>query len=163
MNLWDLKRRRNYSLFLHCLKDLIDDPAVRMMENYVQHSSVTTFQHGILVSYLSFSICKALRLNYYSAARGGLLHDFYLYDWHDSDRLGKWHGFTHPYTALRNANAYFDITKLEQDIIKKHMWPLTLKLPRYRESLVVSFADKLATCIEVMGLYHPSPVKKIVI
>lgn len=152
---------KDYSLFLHCLKDLIDEPSVRAMDNYIQHSSVTTFQHGVFVSYLSFSICKTLRWNYYSAARGGLLHDMYLYDWHDSERLGKWHAFTHPYAALRNATALFTITKMEQDIIKKHMWPLTLKLPRYRESIVVSIADKLATCLEVVGLHRLASVKKI--
>lgn len=35
------------------------------------------------------------------------------------------------------------LTPIEKDIIMKHMWPLTAIPPRYPESFLVSFIDKL--------------------
>ena len=150
-----------FEQFQLCINDLIDAPVVRTMNNYTQHSMVTTLEHCIFVSYISFIICKFFGLNYYAAARGGLLHDLFLYDWHDEERCGKLHGFTHPYTALRNANTNFDLSLMEQDIIKKHMWPLTIRLPRYKESFIVSFADKFCCIFEVLGLYRMIWIRRI--
>ena len=143
---------KSYVQFRLCIFDLIDSPAVRDMNNYTQHSSVTTLEHCVFVAFLSFLICKFFGWNYYAAARGGLLHDLFLYDWHDEDRRGKLHGLTHPTTALNNAVTYFELSNMEKDIIKKHMWPITIILPRYKESYVVSFVDKICTCSEVLGL-----------
>ena len=33
------------------------------------------------------------------------------------------------------------LSKMEEDIIKRHMWPLTFVPPRYAESLVVCLVD----------------------
>ena len=38
-----------------------------------------------------------------SLVRGALLHDYFLYDWHQPHKEYGLHGFTHPSTALRNA------------------------------------------------------------
>ena len=55
--------------------------------------------------------------------------------------------------AWRNATRIYALTPMEQDIILTHMWPLTLRaLPRYRESMVVSCADKLCALCETFGL-----------
>jgi uncharacterized protein len=89
-----------------------------------------------------------LRLDYRSAARGGLLHDYFLYDWHHAPY--KLHGFKHPNRALKNAQNDFDLNKIEIDIIKKHMWPLTVTPPRYLESLIVGMVDKGCTISEVI-------------
>ena len=90
-------------------------------------------------------------MDYKSAARAGLLHDLFLYDWHNQPRkkLFEKHGYTHPRTALNNASNNFDLNYKEKDIILKHMWPLTLKsVPRYKESFLVSIVDKYSSCGE---------------
>jgi uncharacterized protein len=98
------------------------------------------------VSYFSYKACKLLKLDHHSAARGALLHDFFLYDWrnHDVPDLpeDKFHGIEHPKIALANAQKHFQLNDIETDIIIKHMWPLTLVPPKYKESFIVSFADK---------------------
>ena len=38
---------------------------------------------------------------------------------------------------LREAEARFDLTDKEKDIIVKHMWPLSPWMPRYKESFTV--------------------------
>ena len=149
----------NYIQYRHCIHDIIDTPVVQKMSDYIQHGDVSTLEHCILVSYLSFLVCRKLGMNYYAAARGGLLHDLFLYDWHDvpikirnpKDFFGM-HGFVHSKKALKNAYKNFNLSLLEMDIIEKHMWPLTVVLPRYNESFVVSCMDKVAAILEMMRI-----------
>lgn len=150
----------NYSLYENCVSDIIETSIVKSMDNYTQHADITTLEHSVFVSYLSFGICKKLGLNYYAAARGGLLHDLFLYDWHNEDKPCKFHGFRHPGLALKNANLHFNLSKTEQDIIKKHMWPLTVVPPRFNESYVVCIADKICTLVEVFRLYKLKKIYK---
>ena len=53
--------------------------------------------------------------------------------------------------VLKNAMKHFRLTPIEEDIILKHMWPLTIKLPRYRESYLVSLADKIVSIKDTLG------------
>ena len=81
---------------------------------------------------------------------GALLHDYFLYDWH-KERKGKHiHGFTHPAEALKNASEDFELNAVEADIIRKHMFPLNLKPPKYKESALVCLADKLSALEETI-------------
>lgn len=147
--------------YQECVADLLNDPVVLQMDQYIQHSEVSCLEHSLFVSYLSFAACRLLNLNYYAAARGALLHDLFLYDWHTPERRGKLHGFTHPTTALNNAKKYFNVSPIEQDIIKKHMWPLTFFFPSFAESLIVSCADKVSAIVEVFGLYKMMIIRRI--
>ena len=142
----------SYDEYKKCIGDLAKNEAVRSMENFIQHNNITCLEHSVYVSYKSYLICRFLRLDYCSAARGALLHDLFLYDWHTTKSSNGLHGFTHPHTALENANKFFDLNDLEKDIIVKHMWPLTVKLPKYKESFVVVFVDKYCASMEIIKL-----------
>jgi HD superfamily phosphodiesterase len=120
------------------------------MKNYIQHGNINCLDHSIYVSYSSYLICRRLGLDYRSAARGGLLHDFFLYDWHIGKPYKGLHGFIHPCIALQNANKYFVLNNREKEIIEKHMWPLTIGLPRYKETIVVLLLDKYWALIEIV-------------
>ena len=136
--------------YIECVKDLLKDPKCQQMIECIQHGNTTTFKHCLDVSYFTYRVCKAYGLDYRSAARGALLHDFFLYDWHGYERKtgNYFHGFTHPRVALHNANHYFDLNEIEQDIIVKHMWPLTVVPPKYKEGYVVMYADKHCGFVE---------------
>ena len=41
---------------------------------------------------------------------------------------------------------------MEEDIIGKHMWPLTAPLPYYKESYMVSLADKICAVCETLSI-----------
>lgn len=134
-----------------CIYELLQHEMVGSMENFIQHGDISCLDHSISVSYYSYIICRLLGFDYHSAARGGLLHDFFLYDWHGEKPYKGLHGFAHPNIALQNANQYFRLNELEKDIIQKHMWPLTIKLPKYKEAYVVSFVDKYCATLEVLN------------
>ena len=159
-----LSAKKNPIRFLdyqECIRDLIVNEHVQRMGDFMQHGNVTCLEHCLNVSYSSYSICRLLGLDHYSAARGALLHDFFLYDWHVKEDIIGVHAFDHPSTALKNAEKHFSLNKIERDIIKKHMWPLTLSFPKYAESLLVTFVDKYATLLEVFRKYsaEPAPIQ----
>ncbi len=130
-------------------------PRVALMADYVQHGETTTLEHVAAVSYLSLALVRTLNLtcNERALVRGALLHDYYLYDWHDHQAApDAWHGFTHPHHALRNAEQDFpDLTDLERDIIAHHMFPLVPSPPRHMEAFVVSLVDKACSTVEVFA------------
>lgn len=134
--------------FVRIISELINNPKVQEMANYRQHYTTSCLQHCLEVSYISYLICKNLGLDYVSAARAGLLHDLFLYDWrlpHEefkSDLQGL-HAFAHPKIALKNAKKLFPLNNKEKDIILTHMWPVTFfKFPKYKESYIITLVDK---------------------
>lgn len=140
--------------FHSSISDLIETPVVRSMHRYTQHAEVSCLEHCIFVSYLSFRLCRFMGFDEIAAARGGLLHDLFLYDWHKTSNRKGLHGFHHAATALENAEANFILTARERDIIEKHMWPLTLRrIPKYREAFIVCLVDKFCTLAETSRLY----------
>ena len=139
-----------YKKFEMCINDLSENIEVNSMEQFIHHGNTSCFEHSKSVAYISDLVCKKLGLDYNSAARGGLLHDFYLYDWHIKSSHVGLHGFNHPHIASKNAQKYFSLNKIEIDIIEKHMWPLTFKLPKYKESFVVLLVDKYCSFFEII-------------
>ena len=156
----DLTQPTEFKLLV---EDLISNETVQEMKQYRQHYDTSTFEHCLYVSYISYKICKKLKLDYKAAARAGMLHDLFLYDWRNSKKLlnlERSHAFIHPKIALKNASKLFELTKKEKDIIKKHMWPVTIAFPRYPESFIVTFVDKYSAIQESFVFYNSWLTKK---
>ena len=150
--MWNFKYKDAYQ---SCVWDILDDPAVQSMRLLPQHvAGVSCYHHSVLVSYVSFRLCAMLGLDARAAARGGLLHDLYLYNWRDkASHPGIRHAVQHPEVALKNARARFSVTETEADIIRSHMFPLTpTRVYHCLEALVVSTMDKLCAAAELLGL-----------
>lgn len=129
--------------FIYIIKDILENDTVKQMKKYRQHYKTTCFDHCLMVSYYCYKYCKKFDLDYVSCSRAAMLHDLFLYDWRKKEdgRKGL-HAFTHPKTAYKNASNLFDLNDKEADIILKHMWPLTISLPKYKESYIITFFDK---------------------
>lgn len=52
---------------------------------------------------------------------------------------------------MDNAIRYFQIPEKEQNMILRHMWPLTPIPPKYKEGFVLLYADKFCGTAEVAG------------
>ena len=131
--------------FRRFVRDIATNPEFLRTKEFRHHDN-SIFRHSLRVSYLSYSIGRFLNLDARAMARGGLLHDFFLYDWRDHHlpelAKEKFHGFEHPAIAVRNAERHFALTPLERNIIARHMWPLTPTPPHGLESFLVSCVDK---------------------
>lgn len=124
----------------------------------IQHGNMSVRQHTINVARYSVLFSEKLKISCDRRAliRGALLHDFFLYDWHDKEHINifKLHGIYHPGIALKNAEKEFQLSPIERDVIKKHMWPLTLVPPSCREAWIVTMADKYCSLMETMWLHR---------
>ncbi len=151
----NLRERRQLN---RLLTPYAESPETAPMKEYTQHGAVSTFDHCRRVTERSYWLSRRLgwKVDDSALVTGAFLHDFYLYDWHDPRPGGKLHGFTHPAAACENARRCFHIGKKEQDIIRSHMWPLTLfHAPNSREALLVSLADKWCSLEETLLQRYP--------
>lgn len=156
----DIRKKRHKTAemnleFYDCIKDIVTHPVVLQMKNYYQHCDTDCYEHCLNVAYNNFRICKYLGLDARSAARGGMLHDLFLYDWrHHRRRTGdRLHAITHPIAAWRNARKYFKLNKVEREVITKHMWPVSIIPPRYPETYVICLTDKYCGSREIADHY----------
>ena len=152
------KQRKLHKKLNDYASDILNSENFQSTRVHVQHGSIPVYRHCIDVAKRSLLLAKALRIrvNEKEMTRGALLHDYFLYDWHDKGNRPKGlHGYTHPLAALKNAERDFNLTGREKNIIMSHMWPLTLtKLPRCREAWIVSAADKYTSMLETLKLTH---------
>ncbi len=143
-------------------EDILNSANFQRTKEHIQHGNMTVNEHCINVAKTSLMIKKKLHItcNQRDLVRGALLHDYFLYDWHKKDLKNphKLHGFYHPGTALRNAKKEYVLTKRQEDIIKKHMWPLTVVPPMCREAWIVTAADKYCSLMETFRL-HKGKIK----
>lgn len=154
-------RRRRYAgdrrnrEFYDCISDIVCHPVVLQMKRFDQHCGTDCYVHCLNVAYQNYCICRRLGLDARSAARGGMLHDLFLYDWrHHSRRTGdRLHAITHPAAAYRNARKYFQLNPVEKEVITKHMWPLSVFPPRYPETYVICLTDKYCGTMEIAEYY----------
>ena len=154
--------KENEKVFREILTEVCKNSRLLSSNRFVQHGSTSVFRHSVAVAYVSFYIAEKyrIRVDQHALIRGALLHDYFLYDWHEKDDSHKWHGFYHAGKALQNAMEDFDLNEVEQDIIRCHMFPLNPRPPKYMESWIICYADKVCSGIETAkGIRIPEVVQ----
>lgn len=161
-----LKKNKEQELqaeFYSIIADIAEHETVLKMKQYRQHYDTSTYEHCMHVAYLNYKIGKKLHLDYKALARAGMLHDLFLYDWRKKQRdveIDGLHAFVHPKIAFQNASRLFNLNEKEKDIIVKHMWPVTLPLPKYKESFLITFVDKYCALAESFSHYREALMQK---
>ena len=133
------------------IQDILNYDKYMQLKLYNHHWEYSIFDHCVNVAYYSFKIAQKLGLDYISTVRGGMLHDFFLYNWKTNPPKNQWHGLVHPMIAYKNASEQFNLNDIEKDIILKHMFPLTLTPPKYLEAIVVCAVDKFCATLESLS------------
>lgn len=143
---------------LESIKDILSEVRTdekshfKLTSGFVQHGNTSVMKHCISVACVSLIIAGALHIKVDKRAlvRGALLHDYFLYDWHEKRAGHGLHGFRHPYAALRNASRDFNLSSIEENVILRHMFPLTPIPPGCREAWIVCMADKYCSTRETL-------------
>jgi len=125
--------------FVEIAEPLLAHPSVLKLKDINHHLGKSRLDHVLDVAWRSFCISKGLSLDYEATVRGALLHDLFYYDWLRGGP--RRHSTRHPRIALQNAKKITTLSAKEEDIIKKHMWPLCVIPPRHPESWAVCFCD----------------------
>lgn len=152
------RHKRIHELLKEHGEDILQSENFKKTKEHIQHGTMTVHRHCMDVARYSLLLNKKLGIgcNKHDLIRGALLHDYFLYDWHDKEYLSqrkRLHGFHHPMTALRNAEKEYQLNNVQREIIKKHMWPLSVVPPTCREAWVVTAADKYCSLMETVGVH----------
>lgn len=150
--------------FLKLYQEIMQDTRLEEMEAYIQHGRTDCLSHSIAVAYYCMALVQilSLRVDEQSLIRGALLHDYFLYDWHQKDKSHSLHGFRHPATSLRNAKRDTRINRIEEDMIKHHMFPLTLQPPKSKEAVVLCLVDKACSIYELRRIKRYRRLSRLV-
>lgn len=139
----DINKIFNDKEYMSIINEILNKEKVQQMKKYRQHYNINCFYHCLFVSYNTYLICKKHNLDYISAAKAGMVHDLFLYDWRKRERGRKGlHAYTHGKTAFKEASEILNLNDKEKDMIIKHMWPVTLAIPKYKETFILTFVDK---------------------
>lgn len=152
------RQKKIHKLLKEHGEDILKSENFRSTKAHIQHGTMTVHNHCVDVARYSLLLNNKLGIgcNKHDLIRGALLHDYFLYDWHDKEYLAhrqRLHGFHHPFTALCNAGKEYQLNDTQREIIKKHMWPLTVVPPTCREAWVVTAADKHCSLMETVGVH----------
>ena len=105
------------------------------------HHGIDRYTHSMRVAKVTYKLSKKMGLDYVSATRGAMLHDFF-----KDEEYGNVKGLTkakvHPHIACLNAKEEFVLNDIEADIIKSHMYPINTKTPSFKESWLVNSVDE---------------------
>ncbi len=149
------EKRRCYKkkILLHG-EDILRSPNMQLEQEFMQHGGVSVLEHSVTVACACLVLAYRLGIsvNERALVRGALLHDYFLYDWHERDRSHRFHGLIHARRALENAERDFLLGEIERNMILTHMFPLNFSPPRYRESVIICVADKICALAETLCL-----------
>ena len=141
------------AFFWEEVRQVCSSSRINKSRTFYQHGKINIYVHSLRVAYICYYWVKKYHLHVDEKAliRGALLHDHFLYDWHDKEHEHKRpHGFFHPSAALCNAKQDFILTRKEENIIQRHMFPLTLIPPGCKEAWLVCMADKVCSTRETV-------------
>lgn len=166
-----VSQRKYGKEFEKSVQDILIHPYFQSLAAY-RHHGIKRSDHSIRVAYNAYVIGKKLNLDATAIARGGLLHDFFFdiplnqkreirKSCKGLKKVTSMQGFTHPKMAGSNAKKYFEISEKEADIIEKHMFPLTIKPPKYSESWIVNGVDTSIAFKELFLTFCKHPVLTI--
>lgn len=141
--------------------DILNSSNMELNKKFIQHGSTSVYDHSISVTNMCLKIVDKLniKVDTKSLVRGALLHDYFLYDWHVKDKSHRLHGFKHAKIAYINASKEFNLNKKEKNMILTHMFPLNLRIPRYKESIILCVADKICATKETIEIIKEKILK----
>lgn len=140
------------SKFYELIKNIIETDNYKSQKNYISHGNTNLYDHQIDVAYECYKYLEKKNKEDIDMIYAALLHDYYLYDWHDIKKYPRkrLHGFRHPKIAMNNAIRDYKISKRCQSMIRTHMFPLTLfHIPKSKDAYKLSIIDKKCSIKEM--------------
>lgn len=146
-----------YKEYYSIVKDILDNTEFKKLKKESHHGT-NRYVHSMRVSMGMYKITKKMNLDYKEATRASLLHDFFERDTLKSKMVGVI--YEHPQKAYKNAKKYFEINKKQGNIIKCHMFPLSVVIPTSAEALLITLVDKKVAIYEYSNYkFNPKNIK----
>ena len=125
--------------FKMIINKIINNRKFKQMKNVRHHILSNTYDHCYLTAWYTYKVCKKLKLDYKSATKAALMHDFFF---RTKGKLDLFEFARHPKYASKNASKIMKLNNIEKNCIESHMFPFCLTLPKYKESYISLFNSK---------------------
>ena len=124
--------------YLEIINDIIDNEDFKKLQNEKHHYCTNRYDHSCNVALKTYKLCKKLKLDYVSATRAALVHDFFYDEDFPSHSKKVLHHYKH---AIINASKIIDLDEKQKAMIASHMFPVGGKIPRSKEAIVLDLCD----------------------
>ena len=111
------------------------------------HHGLSRYEHSLRVAKNTYRLSKKMKLDYISATRGALLHDYFTDEEYRNTKGMKKYSM-HPVIALNNAIREYELNPIEENVIVSHMYPMGKTKPNCKESWLVTSVDKSVAIYE---------------
>lgn len=143
---------------------ILTSPEFQSAFQQTHHNVTTVGDHSLNVAVAALCICAFLaRLHIHTRTRdvteAALCHDLGILGRHEKFANNRQCCHQHPLDSVEVARRLDpDMDDRTLEMIRTHMWPMTLKPPTSREGVIISLADKYCAIREVTsrrpGGYH---------
>ena len=136
------------SEFASIAEEIINSEKYQLLKQE-DHHGLSRYDHSLRVAKNTYKISKKMKLDYVSATRGALLHDYFTdEDYRNTKGMKKYS--MHPVIALNNAIREYDLNPIEENVIVSHMYPMGKTKPNCKESWLVTSVDKSVAIYECL-------------
>ena len=148
---------KNNQEFEDIINSYITREEFKDLKNY-KHHGISRYEHLLRTAYYTYKVSKFFKLDYQEITLAALFHDYY----HDEvkDLPFRKRLIKHPEYAIKNASKLVKLTPKQENIIRTHMFPITIKPPKYKEGWLVDIVDDIASLTDVF-LLMGRKIKKI--
>ena len=126
--------------FASIAKEIINSDKYQSLKDE-NHHGLSRYDHSLRVARNTYKIAKKMKLDYVSATRGALLHDYFTDEEYRNTKGMKKYSM-HPVIALNNAIREYELNPIEENVIVSHMYPMGKIKPNCKESWLVTSVDK---------------------
>ena len=110
--------KNNKVEFDEIVSDILENEYFIETKKDLQHGT-SKYEHSLRVAKLSYKLSKFFKADVKSTTRAGLLHDFFFGTRKEKPENSY---LRHPVTAAENAKKYFNVSEVEAEAIKTHMF-----------------------------------------
>lgn len=135
--------------------EIIDSERFRAAEAIPHHLAGNVAQHSLNVARESCRIAEWLnrhgaKVDVKDAVRGSLLHDIGMTE-KEVFRSPSWKkAYSHPDRGAKLAREEYRANDVQEDAVRRHMWPICLIPPKHAAGWIVSAADKICSIKEIL-------------
>lgn len=144
---------RDYQKIEELGADIIESADFQNIIGQRHHIHSTVGYHSVHVAQKMLLFARLFGgIDETDAVRASLWHDVGIYD-RDSFRSGLDTSFSHPVRSLEAAEKSGTLNATQADMIANHMWPVTPGIPKTREGMLLTIADKWCAITEFLNLH----------
>lgn len=145
--------------FLNIIGNIIDNIDFKKLEREEHHHCISRYEHSCNVAYATYKTCKRLKLDYVSATRAAIVHDFFFNSnfSNSKDKL-----LTHSKHSIINASKIMCLSDKEKDMIASHMFPVGGEVPKTKEGFILDLCDDVVSIKEKL-YYNKFKLEKVAI